>query len=245
MAQKEGRLRMRARMLARRYGLKGAKGVALACVVLVVTVGAIGAFRLTSTEHVTVERGQSQAASSESASISESSSKGMAQSEEPEPNGSKTVIHVDGAVAKPGIYVLEGETPRVNDAINAAGGMTEEADTHQINLASPIADGQKIYVARVGEEAPQNSEDASSQAQAASKQTLSDGQGSPNSGAQVNINTASAEELQTLSGIGEATSSAIVKDREENGPFGAIEDLMRVTGIGEKKYEKIRDRICV
>ena len=148
----------------------------------------------------------------------------------------KVVVHVDGQVAAPGVYELvEGEA-RVNDAILAAGGLTEDADISSLNLASKVADGQKIYVPAVGEQ--QVAAEASGVV-AASGGVASSGDGL------ININLATVDELQVLSGVGEATAKAIVEDRQNNGQFTCIEDLMRVSDIGEKKFEKIRDRICV
>lgn len=148
----------------------------------------------------------------------------------------KVVVHVDGQVAAPGVYELvEGEA-RVNDAILAAGGLTADADTSSLNLASKVADGQKIYVPAVGE---QQVAAEGSGVVAASGGVASSGDGL------ININLATVDELQVLSGVGEATAKAIVEDRQNNGQFTCVEDLMRVSGIGEKKFEKIRDRICV
>lgn len=148
----------------------------------------------------------------------------------------KVVVHIDGQVAAPGVYELvEGEA-RVNDAILAAGGLTADADTLSLNLASKVADGQKIYVPAVGE---QQVAAEGSGVVAASGGVASSG------GGLININLATVDELQVLSGVGEATAKAIVEDRQNNGQFTCVEDLMRVSGIGEKKFEKIRDRICV
>ena len=159
---------------------------------------------------------------------------GTATVEDAPPN--KVVVHVDGQVAAPGVYELvEGEA-RVNDAILAAGGLTADADTSSLNLASKVADGQKIYVPAVGE---QQVAAEGSGVVAASGGVASSG------GGLININLATVDELQVLSGVGEATAKAIVEDRQNNGQFTCIEDLMRVSGIGEKKFEKIRDRICV
>ena len=159
---------------------------------------------------------------------------GTATVEDAPPN--KVVVHVDGQVAAPGVYELvEGEV-RVNDAILAAGGLTQDADTSSLNLASKVADGQKIYVPAVGE---QQAAAEASGVVAASGGVASSGDGL------ININLATVDELQVLSGVGEATAKAIVEDRQNNGQFTCIEDLMRVSGIGEKKFEKIRDRICV
>lgn len=245
MAQKEGSLRIRARMLARRYGLRGAKGAAAACIALVVLVAVLGVLRMASSGQVTVERHKGSSESSTILEEAQGSNKGTAQSTKEQQRANEVLVHVDGAVASPGVYALKGNNPRINDAVTAAGGLTSEADTYSLNLASPVADGQKVYVSKVGERTPQANEDTESQANNTEMQPTAGTQDVSASDSRININTAAAEELQTLAGIGEATSAAIVKDRESNGPFGSVEDLMRVSGIGEKKFEKIRDKICV
>lgn len=150
----------------------------------------------------------------------------------------KIVVHVDGQVAAPGVYELvEGEA-RVNDAIVAAGGLTGDADTASLNLASKVTDGQKVYVPAVGEAQAHQVEGTASAGDAGASSASS-------SGGLININLASVDELQALSGVGEATAKAIVEERASNGEFTCIEDLMRVSGIGEKKFAKLRDQICV
>ncbi len=145
------------------------------------------------------------------------------------------VVDVSGAVVNPGVYDLK-EGARVDDAIQAAGGLAEDADTSALNRASLLSDGMKITVPRQGEVVPE----ASSGAEGAPASPASSAAKSL-----VNINTASAEELQTLNGVGPSTAEAIIAEREENGLFATTEDLMRVSGIGEKKFAKIKDAICV
>lgn len=142
------------------------------------------------------------------------------------------VVHVDGAVARPGVVRLTGTDLRVVDAIDEAGGTVEGADVTLMNLAAHLVDGQKVHVPYEGEEV-----DVASPSASPPDATASAGP--------VNVNTATAEELQALPGIGEATSAAIVEERERAGPFAVPEDLMRVTGIGEKKFERIKDLVCV
>lgn len=165
------------------------------------------------------------------------------------------IVDVDGAVESPGVYELASNRNRVRDAIEAAGGLLESADTARLNLAAPVEDGQKIYVLSVGEN-PSNATAAnasaysgtsssSASAGASSDQSSSGTSASQGASSLVNINTAGADELQTLTGIGEATAAAIIEERESNGPFESVDDLMRVSGIGEKKLAKIRDQVCV
>ena len=133
------------------------------------------------------------------------------------------IVDVSGAVLNPGVYELK-EGSRVDDAIQAAGGLSEDADTSVLNRASLLSDGMKITVPRQGEAARE---------------------GSPAVGDAQVSSDASSEELQTLKGVGPSTAEAIIADREENGLFATTEDLMRVSGIGDKKFAKIKDAICV
>ena len=146
-------------------------------------------------------------------------------------------VDVDGAVARPGVYRLK-DGARVSQAIDAAGGLTAEADVTGLNRASKVTDGQKIYVPTVGE---QQTALAAGGAEGGAA-TVS---GAGTSSGLVNINTASAAELQTLSGIGPSMAQSIIDERTQNGAFASVDDLMRVSGIGEKKLAKIKDCICV
>lgn len=145
-------------------------------------------------------------------------------------------VDVDGAVASPGVYRLK-DGARVAQAIDAAGGLTPDADLTGLNRASKVADGQKIYVPKVGEQAAVAGDGADGGA--AASPGVGDATGL------VNINTASASELQTLSGIGPSMAQSIIDERTQNGAFTSVDDLMRVSGIGEKKFAKIKDCICV
>lgn len=150
-------------------------------------------------------------------------------------------VHVDGAVKNPGLYSLEAKTEgdlRINDVVEAAGGLTSEADVTGINLAAKVEDGQKIHIPKRGETL--SSSDGSVSSTNSASSTGSGGQSSL-----VNINTANEQELETLPGVGVATAKAIVEDRKEHGPFSSIEDLMRVSGIGQKKFDKLKGQICV
>ena len=141
------------------------------------------------------------------------------------------VVHVDGAVAEPGVYDLPVGA-RAGDAVEAAGGLLDGADLTGVNLAAHVADGEKVHIPAEGEEPA-----ASAIVSGTTAAAIQDGV--------VNINTADAAELATLPGVGEATAQAIIEDRERLGPFATPEDIMRVSGIGEKKYERMRDRIRV
>ena len=143
------------------------------------------------------------------------------------------VVDVGGAVNEPGVVELDTGS-RVADAIEAAGGLAIDADCTTLNQAQLLQDGQKVYVPKEGEiDASGALVDSSTQEAGQAATTL------------VNINTATLEELDALPGVGPATAQAIIDDREANGPFASEEDIMRVSGIGEKKYEKLKGSICI
>lgn len=135
-------------------------------------------------------------------------------------------VYVSGAVHQPDVYPLPPDSI-VKDAIVAAGGATDDADLDRINLALPVADGQHVYVPRLGEENPP--------VQPPSRQ--------PAAGGQVNINTADSAALDSLPGIGPALAQRIIDYRQEHGPFARLEDIMEVSGIGPGTFEKLRDLI--
>ena len=142
----------------------------------------------------------------------------------------EAVIFVDikGAVKKPGVYQMKAGD-RVKDAIDAAGGLTAEADSQKVNLAQRVEDQMVIVVPKVGEEAE------AIPAGVTSKETSKEGK--------VNINTATVEELKTLKRVGEKKAEAIIEYRKKNGSFKTKEDLMKVRGIGKKLFESFEERI--
>ncbi len=167
----------------------------------------------------------------------ESSSGSLAQSEDGKAH--ERCVYVVGAVKQPGVYRLDGDA-RVADAVDAAGGFTRKADEAGINLARPVVDGEQITVPVKGEGAEGGS---SSSAVAAYVESPVETGIMPDG--RVNVNSATAEELQSLPGIGEATAAKIVASREAEGAFASPEDLTRVSGIGEKKLAAIIDLIAV
>lgn len=169
----------------------------------------------------------------------------------------KIIVHVSGAVNKEGIVELE-ENSRISDAINKAEGLKENADTKNINLAFKLEDGMKIYIPTIGEnmeenEANEQNQNANMIDQTSKYVTSSSGvmqdeqtnEQEEKKNEKININTATQTELETLPGIGPSTSLKIVNYREENGKFKTIEDIKEVSGIGDAKYENIKDLICV
>ena len=165
-------------------------------------------------------------------------------------------MHVSGAVNQEGIVELQ-ENSRISDAINVAGGLKENADTKHINLAFKLEDGMKIYIPTIEETKEQNTQiqnqnriDETSKYVTSSSGVVQEEQTNAQQSEQkknekININTATQTELETLPGIGPATSLKIINYREENGKFETIEEIKEVSGIGDAKYENIKDLICV
>ncbi|RGY99088.1 helix-hairpin-helix domain-containing protein [Clostridium sp. AM58-1XD] len=147
---------------------------------------------------------------------------------EPETEPSLCYVHICGEVAVPGVYQVE-EGSRIFQALEAAGGLTDEAAAEYLNLAGCVQDGMKIVVPSYEE---------------AEKSGLTPEGGNPSDGT-VNLNTATREQLMTLSGIGEARAEDIIRFREENGPFRTIEDIKKVPGIKEAAFQKMKDKISV
>lgn len=152
---------------------------------------------------------------------------------------SKIIVHVSGAVKNEGIVELE-EKARVADAIEAAEGVTEDAYMRNINLASLLEDGMKVYIP-TKEEVMQKEEN--SDYIIGSNNIIENNNVESKKSGKVNINTATKEELDTLPGVGELTANKIISYREENGKFKSIEEIKEVSGIGDSKFEQIKDLI--
>lgn len=146
-------------------------------------------------------------------------------------------VDVKGAVKSPGIFTAQAGD-RVIDLISAAGSFTEKADTDKVNFAQIIEDQMVIYVPEIGEEDKGNLENiqVGTSGDAVTKGT---------SGGLVNLNTATQEDLQTLTGIGPSKANAILEYRESIGKFKEVDELKQVTGIGDKTFERLRDSISV
>lgn len=140
-------------------------------------------------------------------------------------------VHVSGEVNKPGVYKLDFGS-RIIDAIDAAGGFTSKANQNSLNLAKTIEDGEQIKVEA------NDADTSASNNQASSQQTQT-------SNGKININTADVALLQTLSGVGPSTAQKIIDYRNANGKFKSIDDLKKISGIGEKTFAKFADKICV
>lgn len=160
------------------------------------------------------------------------------QPEEDEPIREVIIVDIKGAVKKPGVYRAEADM-RVIDIIDLAGGLGDTADADTVNLSQRVTDQMVIYIPAVGEE---------SAPPIAAPNNTADEQESGNEEAEtekVDINTADAVLLQTLNGIGEKKAALIIAYREENGSFQTIEEIMEVSGIGEKTFEGFKNLITV
>ncbi len=141
----------------------------------------------------------------------------------------RVVVHVAGAVRQPGVYKLPA-TARVDDAVAEAGGPTRRADLSGLNLAAEVEDGRQVLVPerlRAGSSAPTS------------------GAAAPAEGQPLNLNTATLEQLDTLSGIGPTTAQKILDYRDERGGFGSVEELGEIPGIGDKRLATLREEVTL
>lgn len=161
---------------------------------------------------------------------------------EPAPTQAPIAVHVIGAVPRPGLYEFS-DGARVQDAIDAAGGLLASANANALNLAALLEDGQQLdipYGDGQASDAPVNSFELPG----ATQEPFDDSSNTSNTEL-ININTASLEELDSLPGIGPTTAQKIIDYREANGPFSVIEDIENVSGIGPATFENIKDLITV
>lgn len=196
-----------------------------------------GCVRRDEPELVSLQEGKAAAsgeASAGTSSVSEISE--MKTTEEAKAKTDSTItVFVCGAVQSPGVYVL-ADGSRVCDAVEAAGGLSENADPSYLNQAEYVQDAQKLEVPTL-EEAVKLREQAPAQESGAS------GDGQQSGDGKVSINDAGVTELMQLPGIGEGKAKAIVEYREKNGRFGSLEDLMKVPGIKQASFDRLRDSI--
>ncbi|WP_107934540.1 helix-hairpin-helix domain-containing protein [Ureibacillus chungkukjangi] len=154
-----------------------------------------------------------------------------------QPKIEEIMVDVKGAVKSPGVYILTADD-RIIDAIDRAGGYTEEAQSTEVNHAQKLQDEMLIYIPKIGEEIDQ--ENSIGQVVVSSTAASSSSQGT-----KIDLNSADEAALTTLPGIGPSKAQAILAFREENGSFKTIDDLKNVTGIGEKTFEKLKEFIVV
>ena len=147
-------------------------------------------------------------------------------------------VYVTGEVNLPGVIELE-EGARIQDAVEGAGGITKEANLRDINLAYEVSDGEKIYIPNISEQTEENENHEQSYA------SSSESKSGNNSNGKVNINKATVNELTNIPGIGASTAQKIISYRDENGKFKNVEDIKNISGIGNSKYENIKDYIAI
>lgn len=144
----------------------------------------------------------------------------------------EVVVYISGAVKNPGVLTMTSED-RLADAIEMVGGTVDGADMNAVNLAEKLADGKHYIIPKIGENVALSGNNQLS----VSNSKGSDGK--------ININTATAEELDKLPGVGESTAQKIISYREESGGFKSVEELKNVNGIGDKKFEDMKDSVTI
>ena len=250
MAQISNNRTQRINTLMRKFNLSQRQLIAVAVVtVLAIVSVAIFIWMIAAGTSESFDRSHNQANSTQGAIVAENPQHTQEDKSTDQPKDDHKIkeaspqmmVHVDGAVKSPGLYALQMANPRVNDAIQIAGGLAEDANGQGINLASPVEDGQKIYIPRKGEEAPPEISQSDQNKASSNKQTNS----KRDKKTVVDINKATVDEFTKLQGVGEGLAQRIVADRQKNGPFKTTEDLMRVPGIGQKKFDQLKDNIRV
>ncbi len=151
------------------------------------------------------------------------------------PTPSPLMVDISGAVKAPGVYELNLDS-RMQDVVQMAGGLLPDANASAVNMAARLMDGQKIIIPQIGEEIS----NTKSSPMENSSSAVSSADTNP-----ININTASQDELETLPGIGPSKAAAIIEYRSIHGPFTTYEDILGVTGIGEKTLDGFKDWIVI
>jgi competence protein ComEA len=166
---------------------------------------------------------------------------------------SRIAVHVVGAVRQPGVYHLAAGA-RADDALRAAGGASDNADLRRVNLAASVLDGDQLYIPRIGERLPNTSTSTNeSNGNPGAPTRASNNSNNSNSASAtsstllliVDLNRATATDLDRLPGVGPATAKAIIDHRTRNGPFASVDDLLKVKGIGPAKLAEIRPWVKV
>ncbi len=220
-------LHIRINSFLRRAGLSNVSKPVLVCIAIFLTaVIVVAAIHFWPSKNVETESQDFQIESSDATSVESTS---------------KILVDIEGCVKNPGLYELDVDA-RVGHAIEIAGGFTKYAARDSVNLAEKLTDGMQLYVLSKKEQKSQN---VSGSASSSSSGISSSSSSNSSNQEKINLNTASAQDLQNLSGIGETLSQRIVDYREKNGNFSSIEDLKKVSGIGDTRFESLKDYICV
>lgn len=157
-------------------------------------------------------------------------------------NNKEITVYVSGEVNKSGVVTLK-EGDRLAVAVEKLGGTTKKADLNNINLAIRVKDEEHYIIPKIGEAKQENLKDVNNTKDIENAEIKNENTEKDSS--KININTATLEELDKLPGVGEATANKIISHREENGQFKTIEDIKNVNGIGDKKFENMKELICV
>jgi len=222
----------------------GAPRIAVVVAVLVLVAGLVGWRLWASDAAVSVvlprAEGGTDAAAAATTTSSAAGAPGTDVSTSAPP--AEVTVHVAGAVNAPGVVRVAG-TARWADAVAAAGGAAPDAEVDRVNLAAPVTDGARLFVPRRGSDPPP----VVAVEGAAGEGTT--GVGTTGTGSaptvKVDLNTATAEQLDTLPGVGPATAAAILQHREQQGPFRSIEELQDVSGIGPARFERLAPLVQV
>ena len=163
-------------------------------------------------------------------------------------NGGGIFVHIDGYINNPGVYEIK-ENDRIKTLIDKAGGFKEGYSIKNINLAAKLSDGDKIYIPSVSEEKASennnNNINMNSSGKGQNVKTDRNNVSVMKNNSKININTANISELKQITGIGESTANKIIDYRENVGKFKKIEDIKEVKGIGDAKYESLKNKITI
>lgn len=181
----------------------------------------------------------SQEVTSSASSAEEETEKVESKTKTDEEGSEQVTVDIKGAVKNPGVYELKAGA-RVHEAIQKAGGLTADAEAKSINQAQKLSDEAVVYVAKIGEEGADVTQTGQHQTNASNSAGIGSGKSD-----KVNLNKATEAELQTISGIGQKRASDIIAYRESNGSFKSVDDLKKVSGIGDKTLEKLKEYVTV
>ncbi len=224
-----------------RAGLSVPRRAAVALLVVLLSVGGLLAARYALQGEASSGEFEVHRATAGEGSSAQGSSVTTSTPEKVTEESATVFVHVVGAVMRPGVYALE-EGARVHEAVQAAGGCLASAAPQGVNLAREVSDGEQIVVPTLDEWEAAGGAGGVTEGPGDAADT---GGGRGGVAEVIDLNSAEAAELETLPGIGPATARKIVAERESGGPFTSVEDLMRVSGIGPKKIEAIREMVAV